>query len=322
MVTARLVLLCSCLLLVAHGAGAQDVFQFQVSSGSVAQGGDTIVVGRPGAPGAGLLSVEPFEGARPVLGAPYSADAVTTVTQLLANGNRIDNEMSAKVARDSRGRTRQEHQALFLGALVAERQAALVTITDPVAATYITLDQERRVAFRTRTPPVRATRSGGNMASATQATPPIPGRSTPPTAATATIPNTHATPMPSAPDDFNVSVGQGMSRGEAIAGRGFAVQAVPLGGDSVTKQLSEKEIEGVRVTGTLTTMTIPAERIGNQFPIEIVSERWFSPELQVVVMSRRSDPRFGDTVYRLINIDRSEPPQSLFEIPACFRIER
>ena len=90
----------------------------------------------------------------------------------------------------------------------------------------------------------------------------------------------------------------------------------------MTKQLGEKVIEGVRVIGTLTTTTIPAERIGNQFPIEIVSERWFSPELKVVIMSRRSDPRFGDTVYRLINIDRSEPPPSLFEIPAGFRIER
>jgi hypothetical protein len=321
MVTARLVLLCSCLLLVGNDARAQDVFQFQVSSGSVAQGGDTIFVGRPGAPGGGLLSVEPFDGARPVLGAPYRADVVTTVTQRLGNGNRIDNEMSAKVARDSRGRTRQEHQALFLGALVAERQAALVTITDPVAGTYITLDQEQRVAFRTRTrPPVRATRRGDSMASATPTPPSIPARPVPPTAAA--IPNPQATPAPPPSGDFNVLVGQDMTRGEAIAGQGFAVQAVPLGGDSVTKQLGEKEIVGVRVTGTLTTLTIPAERIGNQFPLEIVSERWFSPELQVVVMSRRSDPRFGDTVYRLINIDRSEPPQSLFEIPAGFRIER
>jgi hypothetical protein len=307
MVTARLVLLCAWLLVVAHTASAQ--------------GGDAIFVGQPGAPGAGLLSVEPFEGARPVLRAPYSADAVTTVTQLLVNGNRIDNEMSAKVARDSRGRTRQEHQALFLGTLVAERQTALVTITDPVAGTYITLDQERRVAFRTRTrPPVKATRSGDSMASATQSAPSIPGRPVPPTVAT--IPNTQATPAPFPPGDVDVLVEQGTGRGEAIASRGFAVQAVPLGGDSVTKQLGEKEIEGVRVSGTLTTMTIPAERIGNQFPIEIVSERWFSPELQIVVMSRRSDPRFGDTVYRLINIDRSEPPQSLFEVPAGFRIER
>lgn len=319
MVATRLVVLLSCFILAAQSVGAQDVFQFQVSSSPVAQSGDNVFVGRP-APPVGLLAVEPFDGARPVLGAPYSADVVTTITQLLANGNRIDNEMSAKVARDSKGRSRQEHQALFLGALVAERQAALVTIIDPVAGTYITLDQERRVAFRTRTrPPARATRSGDHMASATQATP-IPGRATPPTAAT--IPSTQATPALPATGDFNVAGGQDVSRGDAIASRGFAGQAVPPGGDSVTKQLGEKEIEGIRVTGTLTTMTIPAERIGNQFPLEIVSERWFSPELQVVVMSRRSDPRFGDTVYRLINIDRSEPSQSLFEIPAGFRIER
>ncbi len=305
MVTVRLVVLFSCFMLVNRHAGAQDVLQFQVSSGPVAQG---------------LLSVEPFERARPVLDAPYSADAVTTATQLLANGNRIDNEMSATVARDSRGRTRQEHQALFLGALVAERQAALVTISDPAAGTYITLDQERRVAFRTHTrPPVSGTRTGGANASATPIVPFGP--------ATPAIPAIPPTPVPPASgdvkDDFNASIGQRFERGRAIAsGQGIAAQAVPLGGDSVTKPLGEKELEGVRVTGTLTTMTIPAERIGNQFPIEIVSERWFSPELQVVVMSRRSDPRFGDTLYRLLNIDRSEPPENLFEIPPGFRIER
>ena len=302
MATVRLVVLLACVL-VTRSAGAQDILHFQAASGPVAQG---------------LLSVEPFEGARPVLDAPYTADAVTTATQLLANGNRIDNEMSAKVARDSRGRTRQEHQALFLGALVAERQAALVTISDPAAGTYITLDQERRVAFRASTrPPVR-TRSG-SAASATPAMPATPGIPVMPPMPVP--PSTAVTPLPGG--DFNVSVGQGIGRRSAIAAtQGFAVQAVPPGGESVTKQLGEKDIEGVRATGTLTTITIPAERIGNQFPIEIVSERWFSPELQVVVMSRRSDPRFGETVYRLTNIVRAEPPESLFEIPPGFQIER
>jgi hypothetical protein len=85
--------------------------------------------------------------------------------------------------------------------------------------------------------------------------------------------------------------------------------------------LGEREIEGVRAEGTRTTMTIPTNTIGNQSPIRVVSERWFSPDLQTVVFTRRSDPRFGDTVYRLVNIVRTEPPAALFEIPPEYRLE-
>jgi len=54
--------------------------------------------------------------------------------------------------------------------------------------------------------------------------------------------------------------------------------------------------------------------------MEIVSERWYSPELQVVVLSKHRDPRMGENVYRLTNINRSEPARSLFETPADYTI--
>jgi hypothetical protein len=92
-------------------------------------------------------------------------------------------------------------------------------------------------------------------------------------------------------------------------------------GDIRTETLGEREIEGVRAEGTRTTMTIPAQAIGNEAPITTVSERWFSRELQVVVFTRRSDPRFGETVYRLSNIVRAEPPAGLFAIPGDYRVE-
>ncbi len=72
--------------------------------------------------------------------------------------------------------------------------------------------------------------------------------------------------------------------------------------------------------GTRTTMTIPAGQIGNEQPIEVVSERWYSPSLKLLVMSRQSDLRFGETTYRLTNITRTEPPQELFEVPANFNV--
>ena len=88
----------------------------------------------------------------------------------------------------------------------------------------------------------------------------------------------------------------------------------------VVEQLGAQFMEGVTVEGTKTTVTIAAGQIGNELPINIVSERWFSPELKVLVMSRQSDPRFGETTYRLTNITRAEPAPELFEIPSDFKV--
>jgi hypothetical protein len=79
--------------------------------------------------------------------------------------------------------------------------------------------------------------------------------------------------------------------------------------------------DGVEAEGTRTTLTIPAGEIGNERAIEVVNERWYSPELQMVVMSRHSDPRSGETIYRLTNITRDEPAKSFFEVPGGYTIK-
>jgi hypothetical protein len=88
-----------------------------------------------------------------------------------------------------------------------------------------------------------------------------------------------------------------------------------------TESLGKQVIEGVEAEGVRSIITIPEGRIGNDRPIEIVSERWDSPELQTVVLSKHNDPRFGETVYRLTNINRAEPTQTLFEVPADYKVE-
>src|ERR1700682_6113902 len=50
-----------------------------------------------------------------VKGAPYSAQAVTEVTQILSDGNRIVNTNSAAVYRDGEGRTRREQTLKAIG---------------------------------------------------------------------------------------------------------------------------------------------------------------------------------------------------------------
>jgi TonB family protein len=89
----------------------------------------------------------------------------------------------------------------------------------------------------------------------------------------------------------------------------------------VTESLGKQTIEGVEAEGTRTTVTFPAGAIGNERPINIVSERWYSPELQTVVMTKHSDPRFGETTYRLTNINRSEPARTLFEVPSDYTLK-
>lgn len=91
--------------------------------------------------------------------------------------------------------------------------------------------------------------------------------------------------------------------------------------ESKTEQLGAQTIEGVEAVGTRITTTIPAGQIGNELPIDIVSERWYSPELQATVMTKSSDPRVGETVFRLTNIQRAEPPASMFEVPADYKLD-
>lgn len=88
-----------------------------------------------------------------------------------------------------------------------------------------------------------------------------------------------------------------------------------------TEALGKRNVEGVIAEGTRTTTIIPAGEMGNDRPIEIVSERWLSPELQTVVMTRHNDPRFGETTYKLTNIVRAEPPRSLFEVPPDYQVK-
>ena len=89
----------------------------------------------------------------------------------------------------------------------------------------------------------------------------------------------------------------------------------------VTESLGQQTVEGVNATGSRSTTTIPAGAIGNVQPIKIVVEQWVSPDLQVLVMTKHSDPRSGDTSYRLQSIVRAEPDRSLFTVPPDYTMK-
>ena len=90
-------------------------------------------------------------------------------------------------------------------------------------------------------------------------------------------------------------------------------------GKGETKSLGTREFDGIKAEGTMTSHTIPAGQIGNERPIVVTSERWFSPELHIVVYAKTSDPRAGETIYRLANVKRGEPSAELFKVPADYR---
>jgi len=107
--------------------------------------------------------------------------------------------------------------------------------------------------------------------------------------------------------------GRGM---ESRLGRGRGANDPNVKTESLGRQL----IEGVPADGTRTTMTIPAGRIGNDQPIQIINETWYSPELQTTVLSKRTDPRSGETTFKLTNISRAEPPRTLFDVPVDYKV--
>ena len=79
-----------------------------------------------------------------------------------------------------------------------------------------------------------------------------------------------------------------------------------------TESFGTQTIDGVVAEGTRTTHTIPAGQIGNEKPLQVVSERWYSADLQIVLKSTRTDPRFGTTTYTVTNLQRTEPAATLF----------
>jgi hypothetical protein len=110
-------------------------------------------------------------------------------------------------------------------------------------------------------------------------------------------------------------------RPQAASGGGPEPRPFRMGGMTAkTESLGRQTIEGVQAEGRRTTVTIPAGQAGNELPIQIVNESWYSAELQTTVLSKHSDPRSGETVTRLINISRSEPSHLLFEAPADYKI--
>ncbi len=266
-----------------------------------------------------FFASESFTG-KVVKGAPYSGEAVTETIQTLSDGNRIVNKFSSSVFRDSEGRTRREQTLKGFGALGSgDEPLQTIFIHDPVAGVTYSLDSKSRTAHKSSPFRIELTKTASGEVRAIQSQTFEFKLKEGPTSGNVIMTAPHS----AGPEAARVAprgIEHFSMRDEAGVGGTFVFRNKATGNE-VKEQLGKQIVEGVEAEGTRTTVTIPAGEIGNERPIEIVSERWYSPELQLVVMTRHSDPRFGETTYKLTNINRTEPAKTLFEVPADYTIK-
>lgn len=241
-----------------------------------------------------------------VKGAPYTATAESETIQMFMDGNRIHNKTTTNIARDSEGRTRREIVGTTPGV------PAQVFINDPVSNATFTLNPKQRTATKSQVRTItvvekRVAELDTQAKMATVNTNEVGGK------------------LATLDESKRVTLEQKMAQEQAV---GAKVAVGGFGGGEMklrrspgrTESLGQQMMEGVMCEGKRITLTIPAGSIGNDLPINVVTEEWYSPELQVLVLTKHSDPRNGETTYRLTNINRIEPARSLFEVPADYTL--
>jgi len=252
-----------------------------------------------------------------VKNAPYSAVEVNESNQVLADGTRIHNETETKVFRDSEGRVRRE-------------TADQVTIMDPVAGVSYLIDPKAQTARKIGLSMPVVYKDGvfsGEVGAGGQMTS-FEMHSTQDGVTSVTV---NGKPV----DPSTVTTGKmvmlesGDAQFAADAMKKHLADAMELNGAAVktlkrslapSESLGKQAIEGVMSDGTRSVRTLEAGSIGNDRPIQIVNERWYSSELQTVTMTRHSDPRSGEETFRLSNVNRNEPPSYLFQVPPGYQL--
>ena len=293
-------------------------------------------------------------GGKVVKGAPYSAEAVSETVQVLADGNRIVRRHVTRLARDGEGRTRQERlvdgkvASVYINDVVAGRGWVLspeskrarelrfgprgAPLPPPAAGSEEMRSwsesmrewgREFSARFRAEQTAIDSTDGARRNETVTRVVGPdgnvrevhvhvTTDRRVQASGAAASAPaSPGAAPVPPAPPAATA-----MPPLPPLPPIPPVAALLPPPGDGVTTSLGAREFDGVRADGTRTVWTIAAGRIGNEKPIEIASERWYAPDLMLVVQTRRTDPRSGETSYRLTNLKRGEPDAALFKVPA------
>jgi hypothetical protein len=237
---------------------------------------------------------------KPITNSPYQAVAENETTQHLVDGNIIHSTQTTRMARDKQGRTRTEQTIEKLGPWSSnEGPKEVIFISDPVAGTTFILHPDSKTAERTTMRPGNGPRISPPGAIVTEVAPALPAMPA----------------LPALPAGATTAIAAGPG-----TTRIFETVDDSSASDKTEESLGTQQINGVKAEGKKITITIPADTVGNQLPLVTTIETWYSPQLQTVVKSKRSDPRFGETTYELKNIQLSDPPASLFQVPSDYNI--
>ncbi len=250
---------------------------------------------------------------QPEPGRPFSATATTETRQTLSDGTNVSQTTAILEYRDAEGRVRTENGRAAAG---AAPQTNTITIRDPVAGVGYTLNPVARTAFRNGV----VFNAGGRGGSGS-----FGGRGG--SGGVLTVFGL----MGSAEGSFGGrggSGGRGGRGGRGGSGGQFLSQALQMDlpvvttpfyqtlRNNIVDDLGVMTINGVQARGTRTTTIVPVGAIGNDREFRSVSERWFSSDLNLLIKSVNTDPRFGTTTYELMNISRTPPDPYLFQVPA------
>ena len=87
-----------------------------------------------------------------------------------------------------------------------------------------------------------------------------------------------------------------------------------------SEPLGTQILDGIQAQGYRTILTHPVGSMGNDRPVVTTMENWISPEFNITILSKTTDPRSGESVRALVNIRLTEPDPSLFQVPEGYAI--
>jgi hypothetical protein len=257
------------------------------------------------AAGAKTLTIQGGMMSHLVKGAPYSAEETSETTQALADGTRIHREIRTSVFRDGEGRLRRE-------------TPEAITIWDPVAGVSYLLDPKAMTAVKLSLSSSEATTLTSDGKQVHMFINRV-GSANP--EAQKAMAEAKQTQMYHVQTRSPGNAAETAKEIEVIKMRIAAPGSVTLKHEAgKSESLGRQSMEGLTVEGTRETFTIEAGSIGNDRPIQVLTERWYSPDLQVVVSSRHTDPRSGEDTLRLTNVRRGEPGADRFQPSAAYKV--
>lgn len=296
-----------------------------------------------------FVSMQGMHSIRPIKNAPYSAEIVTEKTQTLADGNQISNKTTSLNYRDAAGRTRQEMRD-------SKGNVQHIVIVDPVENLRYILMPEKKTATKMhmgkdldekmasarekldaakekldklkqegKTVSVETQRNGDEVIvkrieRKTSGDKAEGNKDVREEVQVRVIRAGNASDMPALHTSLSSTSGNFTSL-MALSPMSMAFVDKHWTTKGNTKDLGSRDIDGVRAEGKMRSYQIPAGEVGNKNPITVSSESWYSPDLQMTVYAKQTDPRTGEWNYKLNNLKRTEPAATLFAVPEGYTVK-